>query len=75
MRISVYQRRDGRFEGRIPEGKKENGKRKFRYILAHSKEQVIEKMAEICSHLRTQSCAKTVAEVYGEYYTTINEQI
>ena len=73
--FSVYQRRDGRFEGRIPEGKKENGKRKFRYILARSKEKVLEKMAEIRENYRTESCSKTVAEIYAEYYNNILHRV
>ena len=73
--FSVYQRRDGRFEGRIPDGKKEDGKRKFRYVLARSREQVIEKMAEICDGYKTESCAKTVAEVYTEYHNSIRYRV
>ena len=29
---NIYLRQDGRWEGRISQGKKENGKRKFLYI-------------------------------------------
>ena len=73
--FSVYQRRDGRFEGRIPDGKKEDGKRKFRYVLARSREQVVEKMAEICGSYRAESCTKTVAEIYTEYHSSIQYRV
>ena len=41
---SIYKRKDGRWEGRISRGKKDNGQRKFRYIFGKSKEQVHNKM-------------------------------
>ena len=45
-RYNIYRRKDGRWEGRIPRGKKSNGKRKFKYIFGISKEQVRKKMEE-----------------------------
>lgn len=45
--FNIYHRRDGRWEGRISRGKKENGKRKYLYVLARTREAVIEKMEEI----------------------------
>ena len=39
-RYNIYRRKDGGWEGRIPRGKKPNGKRKFKYIFGISKEQV-----------------------------------
>lgn len=31
--MNIYERKDGRFESRIPNGKKADGKRSFLYIL------------------------------------------
>ena len=74
-KFSVYHRHDGRYEGRIPNGKSEDGKRKFRYILARSKEKVIEKMAEIYDNSKGKICGKTVDEVYTEYYNSIQHRV
>ena len=36
--MNLYLRKDGRFESRIPNGKKPDGKRAFLYVLARTKE-------------------------------------
>lgn len=41
---SIYYRRDGRWEGRIPKGKNKSGKRVFKYIFGHTKEDVYSKI-------------------------------
>ena len=45
--INVYYRKDGRWEGRISRGKRKDGKRKFQYIFARTKEEVIDRMTSI----------------------------
>lgn len=42
--MNLYCRKDGRWEGRIPRGKKKNGKRKFQYIISRNKEDVISRI-------------------------------
>lgn len=44
--MNIYQRRDGRFEGRISRGKRSNGTRRFQYFFGKTKEAVREKMAK-----------------------------
>lgn len=44
---NIYLRQDGRWEGRISQGKKENGKRKFLYIFGKSREAVRNKIDEL----------------------------
>lgn len=44
--MNIYQRRDGRFEGRISRGKRSDGTRKFQYFFGKTKEDVREKMAK-----------------------------
>lgn len=41
---NIYLKQDGRWEGRISQGKKENGKRKFLYIFGKSREAVRNKL-------------------------------
>ncbi len=75
-RMNVYHRRDGRWEGRISRGKKKNGKRKFQYILARTKEQVVERMAEIRKKEQQHNeCSKTVAEIFGEWHRSIRHRV
>ncbi len=46
-KLNIYHRRDGRWEGRISRGKKENGKRKYQYVIARTRDAVVEKMEDI----------------------------
>lgn len=46
-RLNIYHRKDGRWEGRISRGKHRNGKRKYQYIFARTKGEVVTRMAEI----------------------------
>ena len=41
---NIYKRKDGRFEGRVSVGYKENGKTKYRYVYGHSLAEVKEKI-------------------------------
>ena len=66
-RLNIYHRKDGRWEGRISRGKKDNGKREFRYIFGKSKEQVRKKMKEIRRSEASNTCCKTVQELFSEW--------
>ena len=46
-KLNIYHRRDGRWEGRISRGKKENGKRKYQYVIARTRDAVVERMEDI----------------------------
>ena len=45
--MNLYLRKDGRYESRVPNGKKPDGKRAFLYVLARTKEQCIERVQAI----------------------------
>ena len=46
---NIYKRRDGRFEGRVPVGYRDNGKIKYKSVYARTLSEVKEKMAEVYS--------------------------
>ena len=74
-RLNIYHRKDGRWEGRISRGKKENGKRKFLYIFGKSKEQVCKKMKEIRMSETSDHCCKTVQEVFDEWICSAKHRV
>lgn len=55
---NIYKRKDGRFEGRVSVGFKENGKLKYRYVYGHTLAEVKEKMAQVYSGQNTQEQSK-----------------
>lgn len=74
-RLNIYHRHDGRWEGRISRGKK-NGKRKFQYVLARTKEQCIEKMTAIRQSEHPQGkCLKTISELFNEWHCSILHRV
>ena len=46
-KYNVYKRKDGRWEGRIPHGKRKNGKRRYKYVFAKSRDEVIHRIDEM----------------------------
>ncbi len=75
-RSNAYHRKDGRWEGRIPQGKSDDGKQKFRYIFARSKEEVLQKMEEIYLRDRSaESCCKTLHTVFSEWFNLTKHRI
>lgn len=71
--MNIYHRKDRRWEGRVSRGKKKNGKRRFQYILARTKEDVVEKIKEIClKEQPNESCCKELSVVYNEWYKSMN---
>lgn len=75
-RMNVYHRKDGRWEGRISRGKRKDGKRKFQYILARTKEEVVEKMAEILRKEQpTGKCCKTVSALFDEWFRSVQHMV
>lgn len=59
--MNIYQRRDGRFEGRISRGKRSNGTRRFQYFFGRTKEDVREKMAK--ERRKRSNCQLTVTKL------------
>ena len=74
-RLNIYHRKDGRWEGRISRGKKDNGNRKFRYIFGKSKEQVRNKMKEILMSESSDNCSKTVQELFNEWLCSAKHRV
>ena len=74
--MNLYCRKDGRWEGRIPRGKKKNGKRKFQYIISRNKEDVISRINMIRqSEQNYQSCYKTLDAIFYEWFNTVKYHI
>lgn len=74
--FNIYHRRDGRWEGRISRGKKENGKRKYQYVIARTKEAVVEKMEDIRRNEKPKGhCTKTVSILFSEWYRSVQHRI
>lgn len=68
--MNIYKRKDGRFEGRIPNGYDKNGKIKYRYLYAKSLAEIKEKM--LCAYADLGSsaqsiCDKTLKELCWEW--------
>jgi len=75
-RVNVYHRKDGRWEGRISRGKRRDGKRKYQYILARTREDVVEKMAEIRRNEQpTGKCHKTVDALFNEWFRSVQHLV
>ena len=75
-RYNIYQRRDGRWEGRISKGKGKNGKRRFQYFFGHSRDEVRDRMNKIQSYKSNQKdCSKTISEVFDEWYQSIQHRV
>lgn len=74
--MNLYLRKDGRYESRVPNGKKTDGKRAFLYVLARTKEQCIERVQAIYRQHRPQGyCTLTVAELFSEWYRSILHRV
>lgn len=60
--MNLYLRKDGRFESRIPNGKKPDGKRAFLYVLARTKEHFLKYIKYSCV-IFMQSDEKSVCAI------------
>ncbi|MBR7039879.1 MAG: site-specific integrase [Oscillospiraceae bacterium] len=74
--MNIYLRKDGRYEARVPNGKRADGKRMFKYVFARTKEQCIERVRAIHQQARLQGhCALTFAELYSEWHHSILHRV
>lgn len=71
--MNIYQRRDGRFEGRISRGKRSNGTRRFQYFFGKTKEDVREKMAK--ERCKKSNCSLTVTQLFSEWHKSIKHKV
>ena len=68
--MNIYKRKDGRFEGRIPFGRDDNGNMKYRYLYSRSLAQLKEKMLSAYATSEKYSstvCCKTLQELSFEW--------
>lgn len=70
-KLSVYLRRDGRWEGRLQLGRTEDGKRKYRAFFGKTKEEVQAKMAENQKEIPAEPTSCTLAELFSEWHQRI----
>lgn len=61
---NIYKRKDGRFEGRVPVGYRENGAIKYRSVYAYTLSEVKEKMSGIYSIKQSQTNSAIKLTVY-----------
>lgn len=74
--MNVFKRIDGRYEGRIPRGKKQNGKRKFQYVIARTKAEVISRINNIRKkEEHSNVCSKSMNEIFSEWFKSIQYQV
>ena len=67
---NIYKRKDGRFEGRVPIGHKEDGSLKYKFVYARTLSEVKEKMAQFQVVLQSQPVSAlklTVAEASRQW--------
>lgn len=71
--MNIYQRRDGRFEGRISRGKRSNGTRRFQYFFGKTKEDVREKMVK--ERRKRSNYPLTVTQLFSEWHQSIRHKV
>lgn len=71
--MNIYQRRDGRFEGRISRGKRSNGTRRFQYFFGKTEEDVREKMAK--EQQKRSNSPLTVTQLFSEWHRSIKHKV
>ena len=67
---NIYKRKDGRFEGRVPIGHKEDGSLKYKFVYARTLSEVKGKMAQFQAVLQNQPVSAlklTVAEASRQW--------
>lgn len=75
-KYNIYHRRDGRWEGRISRGKHHNGRRKYQYVFAHTREQVEKKIDEIHQNERKDGvCRLTIRVLFEEWFQNTRHTI
>ena len=69
--ISIYERRDGRFEGRVYLGKTDSGRRKYKSYYGANEKEVIEKYAAEKTAKEPCLTKMTVKEMVREWLTSV----
>ena len=72
---SVYQRKDGRYEGRI-QLENADGKRKYKSFFGRTTDAVAAKMAEFRTELHSETCISiTFSDAYAEWFDSISIRV
>lgn len=71
---NIYHRQDGRYEGRVSQGKKKNGKRRFKYFFGSSREEVKRKI-DVSRKQDAAACSQTVGQLFNEWHTSIKHHV
>ena len=71
---NIYHRQDGRYEGRVTQGKKKNGKRRFKYFFGSSREEVKRKI-DVSRKQDAAACSHTVGQLFNEWLTSIKHRV
>lgn len=74
-KYNIYCRKDGRYEGRLTRGRHHNGKRRFQYFFGHSRKEVEEKIDFCRNSEQTETCSKTIGELFAEWYQSIQHRV
>lgn len=74
-KYTVYHRKDGRWEGRILRGKREDGKRKYQYIFMKTKEELIDKIRAIIGKEQYPECQKSFEQLFHEWCDNARHRI
>lgn len=72
---NIYHRQDGRYEGRISKGKRQNGRRKFQYFFGYSREDVMKKIDDSRKGAKVNTCDKTVGQVFSEWFLRTKHKV
>lgn len=76
-KTNVYKRKDGRWEARIPAGKDENGKRKYRSFYGKTREEAVFKQTIACQSMAEDYALTemTVTELVTEYLGVMSTRL
>ena len=75
-KFNVYRRKDGRWEGRIYRGRKDNGKKYFKYFFANTKAEVCEMMHNFrIEEAVNANCTKLFSSIFSEWYNITKHNV
>ena len=74
--MNIYLRKDGRYESRVPNGKRKDGKRAFLYVLSHTKEECIARVQAFYQKNRPDGiCQLTMDDLFSEWHRSILHRV
>lgn len=67
MKMNIYHRKDGRWEGRIPKEQKKGEKKSFHYFLGRTRELVLTRMERFRYGNFSQTCDILLKDIYADW--------